>query len=442
MNSAPTQRKSIVVSTSCALLAGAILVFSAGPLPAENIIFTIDASSTETLSGTDPSGQPFTAQGASGLTAGIFGNFVLSFDPTTDLSSATSMDIQFPSAASGFFKLTSPTTTGTPGSNGSSTPAPANFAGQGTDGFTFAWRNVNFNFYSDLLGSTSISGGTATFDAGATKFTVNSAQLDSQNPTASTDFAGSTNNPLDAGSTWNLSQPSPGVWSLSLIGTYTEDFGPTTMAFMANLSATAHFDVASNIVSNVPPQMGQSEPVTVSVLAGAASPTSPGAVSVTLPTTNSSDVTSISVQQVPITGISQAAANAAQSSPIFAAAIANPESTSGVQVWEVNPTGFINDGTQSATLVFHFDPGLFTPAELADLGMWHFNTLTDQWDFGGDVDLFANTITYTTSSFSFYAAGTSTAFLPIPEPSTFVLAGIGSLSLAYLGRRRRTGSRR
>jgi PEP-CTERM motif len=441
MNSARSLRRRIFASTSCALLAGTILVISVGPLPAENIIFTIDSSSTETLAGTDPSGFPFTAQGAGGLTTGVFGNFVLSFDPATDLSLATSMNIQFPSAASGFFKFTSPTTTGTPGLNGSSTPSPANFAGQGTGGFTFAWRNIGFNFHSDVIGSTSISGGTATFDTNTTYFNVNSAQLDSQNPDASTDFAGSMDNAIDAGDTWVLNQTSPGTWSLNLTGTFTSDYGPTTMVFTSNISATAQFDVASNVVNDVPPQVGQSEPVTVSVLAGAASPTDPGAVSVTLPTTNTSNVTSISVQQIPITGISQDAANAAESSRIFAAAIANPELTSGVQVWEVSPIGFTN-GSDSATLVFHFDPDLFTPAELADLGMWHFNTLTQQWDFGGEVNLFDNTITYTTNSFSIYAAGTSTAFLPTPEPSTFVLAGMGILSLAYFIRRRRNGSRR
>ena len=395
-----------------------------GSLPAiaqtQNIIFTIDPTSIQTLSGNDPSSTPFIGQGGSGgLTAGVVGSFSLNFDPTTDLSTASAVNIQFPGTTSGFFQITSPTTTGTPGLQGSSTPSPANFAGQGTNGFDFAWRNIDYNFFSNTLTSASVSGGVATFDAHPTNFNVNSARLDMQNPGHSINYAGSPNLPLDVGNTWQLSQPSPGTWSLQLSGSYTSTYTSSNipMVFTANITATAHFDLASNQVTNVPPQVGQSNPVTVSVPAGAATPTSSGAIELTLPTTNTSDVTSVSVQQIPITAISQAGETAAKSSPIFTAADNNAGPGADAQVWEVSPIGFINDGTQSATLKFYFDPSLFTANELATLGIWHFNTVDvpPKWEFGGMVHLAdqndpTNYITYTTTSFSQFVAADSSAF--------------------------------
>ena len=61
----------------------------AGPV---NVIFTIDPSqSTESWSGTDNTYGAFTAQQPGSLSTSTSGNFVLSFDPTTDNSVASEL---------------------------------------------------------------------------------------------------------------------------------------------------------------------------------------------------------------------------------------------------------------------------------------------------------------------------------------------------------------
>jgi hypothetical protein len=436
----------------CAMICGALSII---PSPAQaqtqNIVFSIDPTSTESISGTDPSGVPFTQQASGSLSSTVSGGFTVAFDPTTDLTSAVSTTIQFPSATTGYFQLSSSNTTGNPGIAGSSTPAPANFDAQGTGGFSFAWRDIGWNFHSNAaMPSTSISGGVASFDAHgadtthASLFNVNNANFDLNNQTTSppsgfvnANYAGSLNNRVDSGAGWQLSEPSAGVYSLHFTGNYTYGYSGNgnsaqSIVFHSDITATAHFSAAANIAA-VPPQ-NNSTPTTVVVTAGAPNASAPGAVALTLPPTNTSNVTSVSVQQIPITGITQAAVNAAQSIPVFAAALSNAaagQPNAQVQVWEVNPAGFLNDGSQTATLVFNYDPTLFPGVDPSQLGIWHFNTLTSHWDFGGTVDPVAHTITYTTHSFSDFI------FAPVPEPSTFVLAGASLAALGYLGWRRR-----
>ena len=318
----------------------------------------------------------------------------------------------------------------------SSTPSPANIVIQTAGGEAqYAFRDIVWNFSSSPIPVTSGS-----FGASQTPFVVTRGGYDFIHPaplgSSSDTYVGQGGTPFG---TWTLSgSTTTGNWTLDLTGgfsypnTYASS-GPNGGLFTDSvaISSTAHFG-ASNVVNDVPPQVGQSAPVTITVTAGAADANSPGAVSMTLPTTNTSDVTSVAVQQIPITGITQDAVNAAEHSPIFAAATGDPNATSHVLVWEVSPTGFINDGSQSATLDFHFDPTLFTADELANLGVWHFNTLTQHWDFGGTVHLDGpnSYIEYTTNSFSDFAIASSTAF--VPEPSTLVLAGGGLAALACL----------
>ncbi len=386
-----------------------------------SVVFTIQPSSTlDLLGGTTP-------QSPGSLTAGVSGNFVVNFDPSTDIPTSLS----FPTD-NGYFQLDSRTSTATPGDGLSAdpnAPAPANFAG--VDGGTaYAWRNIVWNYYN--APNTSISGSNGDFDGTQSYFYVNSAQLDVVGQSTH-DYAGSDQVVMDPGSVWHLTGNSAtGDWSLTLDGAYTFT---SSMVFTANVAATAHFALSgpsSNIAPVVPTQVGN-QIVNVADVLGGSSTT--GGVSVELDP--ASTVTEVSVQQLPgITSLTQAAVTAAQNVPVFALSTSTTE-IGAPQIWNLE-----HDGTLSGdvTLVFNYDPSLL-PANFDpnDLVIWHYNSTLNggagDWEWGGTVDTINHTIAFTTNSMSPAVLGVNPA--AVPEPATVVLAGGGLIVLAFVARRRR-----
>jgi hypothetical protein len=412
----------------CLILAPGAAV--AGPV---NVIFTIDPTmSTESWSGTDNSYGAFSAQQPGSLSTSTSGNFVLSFDPTTD-NPAT---IQFVGNNSGnnnaFYQLANGIQNAQPGNQ------PANLAATTSGGqVQFALQNLVFSLNSAAIPASTTTGLTETFSgtnsSAPTGYTVTSGGILFKSPGGVTgnnsDYVGSTGNVTTG--TWTLTESAPGSgqWQLAINGsvTYTYNNGTTTGTLTATgaLVANATYNAAN--IQSVP--------------SGTQTVTVPGnnpnaAVTATLPSSSSGGT--LTVQQVPgITSLTQAAVTAGENNPVFALST-NSVSIGAPQIWQVNYTGNLNGGM--ATLTFDFDPTTIpSGTPLSDLGIWHFNSSLDQWQFltGTIVDSFAtlgyDTITIQTSSFSPFELGTS----PTPEPATIVLVGSGLLPLAFFARRRR-----
>lgn len=64
------------------------------------------------------------------------------------------------------------------------------------------------------------------------------------------------------------------------------------------------------------------------------------------------------------------------------------------------------------------------------LGVWHFNSSINDWEFGGTVNTLENTVTYVTDSFSPFQLGL------VSEPSSFLLAACGAIALVAWRRKR------
>ena len=132
--------------------------------------------------------------------------------------------------------------------------------------------------------------------------------------------------------------------------------------------------------------------------------------------------------------MSAASIAAAEANPIFA--LSTGVLDLSPQIWSVDFSGSLNGG--SATLVFNYDPSLLPPGlDQSTLGIWHFSSLANEWEFGGTVDTLAHTITYVTDSFSPFTLGVA-----VPEPSSLVLAAAGAGSLGYVGAKRARRQRR
>ncbi len=416
----------------------ALLVWMAGPASADpvNVIFTIDASqSTETFSGNDNSYGPIVAASPGSLSTPISGNFIVSFDPTTDTPTSIQIAGSNPNNNNGFYQLAN--------SQASAAPfgTPANLAGNVNGGdLPFALRNLVYNLNSPVLTPASGSGLSQTFTATSTVFNVTAGGIDYQTPTSggprSSSYVGATDH-LTTG-TWTLSESAAGSgqWTLTENSAYTysynNGYSSGTLTASAAIVADASYSTAN--VASVP---SGSQTVTVTG-------NTPGAaVTANLPTASSGGT--LTVQQVPgITSLTQAAVTAGQNNPVFALSTGSV-SIGAPQIWQVNYSGNLNGGL--ATLTFDFDPTTIPSGTLlSSLGIWHFNSALDQWQFltGPIVDSYAtlgyDTITIQTSSFSPFDLGAA----PAPEPATLTLAAMGLLPLlGRLGRlRRRTGDRR
>lgn len=422
----------------CTLTIAAIcLVNSSGPAWGSpvDVIFTIDQSqTTQSWSGVDNTYGSFSPQTAGSLTTSAFGNFVVSFDPTTDNPTS----IQFVGNNAGnnnaYYQLANGVTSAVPGGQ------PANLAGTTSGGeVLFALQNLVFSLNSAPIPVATTSGLTETYSAtnpsAPTGYTVTAGGIVFQTPGNvvngnSTDYVGSTGN-LTTG-TWTLTESAPGSghWQLALVGsvTYTYNDGATTGTLTASGNYIANATYSSNNISNVG---GGSQTVTVP----GNNPTT-GAVTATLPSTSSGGT--LTVQQVPgITSLTQAAVTAGQSNPIFALSTSDT-SIGAPQIWQVDYTGSLNGGL--ATLTFDFDPTTIpSGTPLSSLGIWHFNELVGEWQFltGPIVDSYAtlgyDTITIQTGSFSPFMLGEQVA----PEPATALLAMTALVPMGLLRFRRK-----
>jgi hypothetical protein len=417
---------------AAALGLGAPRVADAGPV---NVIFTIDSTqSTETWSGTDNTYGAFSAQQPGSLSTSTSGNFVLSFDPTTDNPASIQFVGNNANNNNAFYQLANGIQNANPGNQ------PANLAGTTSGGqVQFALQNLIFSLNSAAIPVSTTAGLTETFSAtnpsAPTSYTVTSGGALFQTPGgvtgSSTDYVGSTG-AVTAG-TWTLSETAAGSgqWKLAIDGsvTYTYNNGTTTGTLTATgaLVGTATYSAAN--IQNVG---AGSQTVTVTGNQPDA------AVTATLPSTSTGGT--ITVQQVPgITSLTQAAVTAGENNPVFALSTSSAD-IGAPQIWQVNYSGSLDGGL--ATLTFDFDPTtLPAGTSLSDLGIWHYNSALDEWDFltGPVVDSYAtlgyDTITIQTSSFSPFDLGVAVAV--VPEPSALLLMCTGTLSLTFYALRRK-----
>jgi hypothetical protein len=410
-----------VVGALCLMLSTSVAF--ADPV---NVIFTIDPTqSTDTWSGTDNTYGAFSAPVGGTLSTPVSGNFVVSFDPTTDNPTSIQVVGSGPNNNNGYYQLANSVASAVP--DGS----PANLSGTTSGGqVQFALRNLIFNLNSPTISASGTSGLSETFAGTTTGFVVTSGGIAATvlgNPVSGT-YVGSTGT-LTTGQ-WTLTESAPGSgqWTLGLQSTYT--YATSNGTTKGTLTATGDFvATAQYSSSNVATTPGGSQTVTV-----------PGsnpnqAVTATLPSTSSAGT--LTVQQVPgITSLTQAAVTAGQNNPIFALSTSNT-SIGAPQIWQVDYSGSLNGGI--ASLTFDFDPTTIpqgTP--LADLGIWHYNETLGVWQFltGPIVDSYASlgydTISVQTGSFSPFFLGA-----PAPEPSSLMLAATGLLPLAGFFRNRR-----
>jgi hypothetical protein len=383
---------------------------------AAEIIFTIDpVQSSITFAATDVAFGAHVEQSAGSLTAPLSGHFLASFDPL----SGTPTSLEFV-GGHGQYRLGS-THVALPGIESEPTTAlAANVAGMNSAGVNWAIRDLVWDFFT--TSPLTLSGGQA--DAGLqTNILVLGGGFDSGLAGVFFDhdsFGGV--HTLDAG-TWTLSESAPGsgAWTLEFTGSkaFPFDMGSLDGDFTATSSLVATAQYGAPNVATV------SETETHAEALGGASATGGVSAEFSQPTTGGT----FSAQQVPDqTGLSQAALAAAGTNPLFL--VSTDTLAANPQIWNVDFTGDLNGA--SVTLVFNYDPLLLPPGlDESTLGVWHYNTTLDAWQFGGTVDTLAHTVTYTTDSFSPFVLG-------VPEPSALVLAAAGAISLAAVaaGRRR------
>ncbi len=388
------------VRCSCWLLVGLVALIAAQRALAadQNVVFTIDPT-VSTLNVTASGGGygTFTPTFPGSNTTFVDGHFLVNFDTSND----TPTSINFV-GGDGFYEQKSPVTLQ-------------------TSNYQFSYSNLSWDFSTP----TPISGSNGDFPATTSKFTLWSGTLtekDNQGNSSSGDESGFSDK-ITTG-TWTLKESAPGSgdWSLAINGTYVNGSASSSsvqQVFTLSASSTAHFGAAN--VTSVAPTDTHAD-----VLGGASTP---GGVSIDLSGTSAGGT--LTAQQIPnLTGLSEQAVAAAASNPVFAASTstlsANP------QIWTVDYTGLLSG--QSATLVFNYDPSLLPAGfDQTQLGIWHFNSNTGAWEFGGTVNTTDHTITFVTTSFSPFALGTTA----VPEPATLLLAALGLISLVGLRRCRR-----
>jgi hypothetical protein len=420
--------------------AGALILMSslsgtaaASPI---NVIFTIDPmQSTESYSGNDNTFGAIVSQSTTTntLSTPVSGNFVVSFDPSSDTPQSIQIAGSNPNNNNGFYQLANSVP------NASPFGTPANLAGNaGSSGqLPFALRNLVYNLNSPVLNAPSNSGLTETFTATTTFFKVTAGGIDYATPNIpggrSSSYVGASDH-LTTGN-WSLSESAPGSgnWTLSENGAYTyhynNGFSTGSLTASAAIVATAQVTTTGPNANVAPVPTPTGTPVTAQALGGSSTT---GGVSATFnPGTTGG---TLAVQQVPgITSLTQAAIDAGQHNPAFAVSTSSA-SIGAPQIWNVQFDGSLNGG--QATLVFDYDPSLLPAGfDQSQLGIWHYNELVGQWQFGGTVDVPDHTITFVTSSFSPFELGS------VPEPTTIVLALGALLPFAgYARRRKRTNS--
>ena len=220
-------------SLAAVLALGLALSANADPV---NLVFTIDHSnSTQSYAGADNSYGAFAAQPGSTLVENLNGNFVVSFDPTTDAPATMRLVGDNANNNNGYFQ---PDSTGTANPYGTA----ANFGGQ-AGGLTFAIRNLVWNFNSTPISASGTPGLTTSYDASSTYFTVTTGQLDytTTGGTYTQNYATATDHITGS---WTLAESAAGSgsWTLSLNGNYgyTYDTGVSTGSLSTNVNIVAH----------------------------------------------------------------------------------------------------------------------------------------------------------------------------------------------------------
>jgi PEP-CTERM motif-containing protein len=406
---------------------------------AENIIFTIDPSqSTESLSLTDSVLHAYSGN----LSTSVRGNFMVTFDPSTNTPSQITLD-----GGHGFIQLDSPYTA-SPGLGGSGPPALANLAGHtSTNVITFATRALAWDFTSPTINTT----GSGNFPANTTSYVITTGKLDTNvNGTPGSSIYSQHPGLITAG-TWTLSESTPtsGDWTLGFNGHvdtgYTiPGFSTGSGAYTSSIVATAHFATTGAAANVAPVAVSETH---ADALGGATAPLppgQPGGVSATLAapavatgtgTAGVPEVGTLSVQNIPtVEGLSPAAIAAAKADHLFG--LVTPDRVQ--QIWDVNYSGALNGG--SVLLTFHYNPDLLPAGTIeSQLQVYHFNTITNNWDVGGTVHTGTHTIDFSTSSFSQIMVMSPT-LAATPEPSTVTLFGLGTIALlgyAWRARKRK-----
>jgi len=372
----------------------------------QSIIFSLDSSqSTVSLGGSTILGN-YGPQSPGSDSTPVSGHFLVEFDPTSN-NPAT---IQFV-GGHGFIDA-EVTSNALPGPNvetdpsSFTNPAPADLAIQ-TPGGEVLWSERDF-VWDWASQEVAINPITNEIDATETRFVVLSLKEEvidafSNAPAVisqSYDFEGLSEF-LTNGS-WTLveSAPGSGEWSLSLDGTY---FDAANRIWTFDLTSTAQF--GSENIETV-----ASTDTMAEVLGGTGQV---GGISVEFDSAATGGT--LTAQQIPFSGLTPAAIEAAEQNEQFIAA--TEDFAGDLQIWDIDFTGDLVGST--TTLVFAYDEAPFAAAGINELslGIWHYNSTLEDWEFGGIVDPIANTITFTTDSFSPFVLGVA-----IPEPTTLVLA--------------------
>ena len=381
------------------------------PAHATQVVFTINpAQSGHNLSAIDTSAVnphgAYVPTFSGSMSTTLSGNFVVDFDPTTNTPTSLSFK-----GGQGYFRFDS------------------GLSAHTTDEqLTIDFTPVTWDFDGTVTKTGGVfpaTQNTFTLLAGSLTRTINTTQF--PNASITTTFSGG-GQATPNGGQWTIAKSGTGDWTLSLVdGLYQSTYGAFgtsgSMTHSVHATATAYYGPENAaVVAPAAPGAG--------ALGGAAAT---GGVSISFSAATSGGT--FSVQQLPNqTSLDQTAIAAAQTNPVFA--LSTSTLSTAPQIWAVNYDGTI--GT-AATLVFAYDPTLL-PAGFDEttLGIWHFNKLTSDWEFGGQVNTLDHTITFETTSFSPFQLGVA-----VPEPSSVSLAGGGLLGLVgYVWRRRGLGAGR
>ncbi len=384
---------------------------------AENIIVSIDpAQSNIALSTTDSIYGMGIAQASGSDSTSVTGHFLVNFDPLNPGGPTSVQFVQGDGASA--YSLTAG------GANLQPSNQPANFALQNNSGAaTFAIRNLSWDWQSAAL-PVNPSG---QFSSNGMHFDVLTGVEAINNPTlgAQSYNLGGFSSALASG-TSTLAQTGPGAWQLTLNLSYTENqsAGPesSSLTYAGTIVANAQFGGAN--VATVNPTAN----LQANVLGGSGQT---GGISATF----GADATAgtFTAQQIPLAGLSADGVSAEALDHAFSLSLSETAGVNGVQqIWNLDYTGQLNG---SVTLVFDYDPSLLPQGtDQSKLGIWHFNSGLDQWQFGGTVDVADHTITYTTSRLSPFVVG-------VPEPASISKLGVGCLALLAVGYRRSINGR-